>query len=310
VFSGSMRLPLFRSTGMALCTCLPKYNLNTYLGRCAHGCLYCYATKFPSFTGPVRPRTALLDTIEGMARGTKEKLPVMISDCTDPYQPLEEENRITRRCAQVLAKHNFPLLIVTKSNLVTRDIDIFRQTKTVVSISVTTLRADIAGLIEPHAPSPNLRISALKRIGEEGIPTVARVDPIIPTINDDERDFEELVSALADVDVKQVTVSTLKPVRGFFSALRSVDPGLHGKLWDIYKDGYWAMGYRHMREARSKEIIEKLRPVVIRYGLRFASCREGLPMLNTSLCDGTAHCRGPLSTSIPSANNTSSLSRR
>lgn len=287
-----MRLPLFKSSQMLLCTCLPKYNLNTYLGRCAHGCLYCYAVKFPSFMGPPHPRTGLLDTIEGMAKGTREKLPVMISDCTDPYQPLEAEYRITRRCAQVLAKHNFPLLIVTKSNLVTRDIDIFQQTKTVVSMTITTLRNDIAGLIEPHAPSPDLRISALKRIGEEGIPTVARVDPIIPTINDDERGFEELISALADVGVRQVTVSTLKPVKGFFSTLRSIDPELHGRLWDLYKDGDWALGYRRMRKVRSKELIGKLRPIIIRYGLQFASCREGLPMLNTSLCDGTAHCRG------------------
>jgi DNA repair photolyase len=244
--------------------------------------------------GPPRPRIGLLDTIEGLARGTREKLPVMISDCTDPYQPLEAEHRITRHCAQVLAKHHFPLLIVTKSNLVTRDIDIFQQTKTVVSMTVTTLRSDIAALLEPNAPSPRLRISALKAIGEGGIPTVARVDPMMPTINDDEGDFEELVSKLADVGVRQVTVSTLKPVRDFFSALRRIDPELHGRLWELYRDGYGAMGYRYALKDKRQELIKKLRHIVIKHGLQFASCREELPGLNTNVCDGTAYCRGSL----------------
>jgi len=234
----------------------------------------------------------LLDKVEEMARSTREKLPVMISDCTDPYQPLEGECRVTRRCVKVLAENHFPLLIVTKSDLVARDIDIFIQTKTVVSMTVTTIRDDIAALIEPHAPPPDLRISALRAIGEQGIPAVARVDPIIPTINDDEDDFEELVSALANVGVRQITASTLKPVRGFFSKLRDLDPELHRRLWNFYKDGESAMGYRYMRKTERQRIIERFRPIVIGHGLEFASCREGFQGLNTSLCDGTAPCRG------------------
>jgi len=233
----------------------------------------------------------LLDNVEEMARGTIEKLPVMISDCTDPYQPLEGECCVTRRCAQVLARHHFPLLIVTKSNLVARDVDVFLQTKTVVSMTVTTIQDDIASLIEPHAPMPDLRISALRSIGERGIPTVARVDPIIPTINDNEDDFERLVSALANVDIKQITVSTLKPVGGFFSKLRDLDPELHRRIWAFYKDGVSSMGYRYMRKTERQRILGGLRDIIIRHGLKFASCREGLQELNTSLCDGTAFCR-------------------
>jgi len=233
----------------------------------------------------------LLDNVEEMARSTREKLPVMISDCTDPYQPLEGECFVTRRCAKVLAENHFPLLIVTKSNLVARDIDVFLQTKTVVSMTVTTIRNDIAAIIEPHAPPPDLRISALRGIGEQGILTVARVDPIIPTINDDEDDFEELVSALANVGVRQITVSTMKPVRGFFSKLRDLDPELHRRIWHFYEDGESAMGYRYMRKSERQEIIGRLRSTVIGHGLKFASCREGFQELNTSLCDGTSFCR-------------------
>ncbi len=290
-----MKLPLFNSPRAAFCTCLPKYNLNTYLGRCAHGCIYCYAVKFPSFVGPPLPRLNLLEKIEEMAERSKPKFPVMLSDCTDPYQPLEREHKVTRKCAEVLAKHGFPLLMVTKSDLVTRDMDIFKRTPTVVAVTVTTLQEDTAGFIEPYAPPPDLRMAALRRIAGGGIATVARIDPVIPTVNDDEAEFEALVLALKKAGVKQITVSTLKPVTGFFSALRNRDRKAWDRLRKIYADGRWVMGYKYLHEEKRRKILEKLRPIVLSHGLNFAQCREGFSGFNTSLCDGTAYCRSLLS---------------
>jgi len=289
-----MQLPLFNSPRNGFCTCLPKYNLNTYLGRCAHECIYCYAIKFPSFVGPTQPRLKLLDEIESMARNTKRKLPVMMSDCTDPYQPLEAEHKITRKCAEVLAKHGFPLLIVTKSDLVTRDMDVFKQTPTVIAVTITTPDENVAKLIEPFAPPPERRLSALQKIVEADIIAVARIDPILPTVNDDEKDFERLVSTLADIGVKQVTVATMKHVRGFFSTLRRTDPKICERLTEEYASGMWAVGYKYLPKQRRQRIIEKLRPIVLKHGLAFASCREELSEYNTALCDGTAYCRNLL----------------
>jgi len=289
-----MRLPLFNAPRAGFCTCFPKYNLNTYLGRCAHACIYCYAVKFPSFVGPAQPRLKLLDQIESMAENTKLKFPVMMSDCTDPYQPLERKHKITRKCAEVLTKHGFPLLMVTKSDLVTRDLDIFRQTPTVVSMTITTMREEVASIIEPYAPSPDRRISALQKVAEHDIAAVARIDPIIPTINDDGKDFEELVSTLADVGVRQVTIATMKPVRGFFSTLKKTNPPIYERLVELYADGKWVVGYKYLREERRRRILEKLRPIVLGHGLSFASCREGFSQFNTALCDGTAYCRNSL----------------
>jgi len=289
-----MRLPLFNSPVAGFCTCLPKYNLNTYLGRCAHQCIYCYAVKFPSFVGPTLPRLKLLDQIENMAKNTKHKLPVMMSDCTDPYQPLEVEHKITRRCAEVLAKHGFPLLIVTKSDMVARDVDVFKRTPTVVAMTVTTPHEEVAKLIEPFAPPPERRLSALQKIIEEGITAVARIDPILPTVNDSEKDFESLVSILADMGVKQVTVATMKHVKGFFTTLRQIDQKACERLIQEYVNGTWAVGYKYLPKEKRRRIIEKLRPIVLRYGLAFASCREGLSDYNTTLCDGTSYCRNLL----------------
>ncbi len=231
-----------------------------------------------------------------MTRNTKLKLPVMMSDCTDPYQPLEKEHKITRRCAEVLAKHDFPLLIVTKSDMVVRDIDIFKQTPTVVAVTITTPREDIASLIEPYAPPPERRLSALQKIVDSGLVATARIDPILPTVNDDEKDFEKLVSSLANIGVKQVTVATMKPVRGFFSTLKETRPKLYERLTRQYADGSWVVGYRYLPRERRMKILERFRPIVLKHGLSFASCREGFPQLNTSFCDGTAFCRNLLET--------------
>jgi DNA repair photolyase len=231
-----------------------------------------------------------------MAKNTKLKLPVMMSDATDPYQPLEREHKITRRCAQVLANHGFPLLVVTKSDLVVRDLDIFRQTQTVVAVTITTPHEDIASLIEPFAPPPERRLSALQKIVDSGLTAVARIDPILPTVNDDEKDFEKLVSTLADIGVKQITVATMKPVKGFFSTLKMTRPRLYETLTKLYADGNWVVGYKYLPRERRKNIIEKVRPIVLKHGLSFASCREGFPQLNTTYCDGTAYCRNLLET--------------
>lgn len=289
-----MKLPLFNSTKAAFCSCLPKYNLNTYLGRCAHKCIYCYAVKFPSFVGPAQPRLKLVDQIEAMVKNTKTKLPVMLSDCTDPYQPLESEHGITRRCIELIAKNGFPLLIVTKSDLAVRDIDIFKQTPTVVAITVTTPQEEIAELIEPFAPFPERRISALQRIVESGISAVARIDPILPGINDDLNDFEDLASSLANIGVKQVTVSTAKLVRSAFSDFKQTHPLVWKKLADQYEDGVWLAGYKYMNAERRQRLIAKLRQIVLKHGLEFASCREACTDLNTTLCDGTEFYRNLL----------------
>ena len=257
-----------------------------------HGCLYCYAIKFPKFVGPVVPRLRLKKDVLKMVKGTRLRLPVMLSDTTDPYQPIEKEYEITRACLEALAKHGFPILIVTKSDLVVRDIDIFKKTPTVVSITITTSRNAIAAAIEPNAPSPEARFTALKRIADEGIPTVVRIDPIIPTVNSDMGDLEKIVSKAAEIGVKQITASTMKLVRGLLPSIRRVNPELSRRLAGIYSDGEWIMGYKYLRRDLRLKILENLKSLVEKYGLKFATCREGFPNLNTAICDGTAYCRG------------------
>lgn len=289
-----MQLPVFNVVRSAFCTCLPKFNINTYLGRCSHGCIYCYAVKFPSFRGPTVPRLKLKEEIEKMVERTRTRWPVMLSDTTDPYQPLEKEYEITRRCLEVLAEKGYPLLIVTKSDLVARDIDLFKKTPTVVSMTITTPREETAKTIEPYAPSPKSRFKALKQIVKEGIPTVVRIDPIIPSVNWNLDELEEIVSRAADIGVKQVTASTLKLVKGLFPMLKNESPTLFSILQDAYSKGEWVSGYKYLNRTERWKILNELRGIVLKHGLKFATCREGFPQLNNTVCDGSAYCRQPL----------------
>ena len=106
--------------------------------------------------------------------------------------------------------------------------------------------------------------------------------------------FEKLVSTLADVGVRQVTIATVKPVRGFFPALKKTRPEAYEKMVKLYADGRWIAGYKYLREEKRRRNFERLRPIVLKHHLDFASCREGFSQLNTSLCDGTAYCRSLL----------------
>ncbi|MBV9218301.1 MAG: radical SAM protein, partial [Methylobacteriaceae bacterium] len=116
--------------------------------------------------------------------------PLAIGTNTDPYQPIERQHRVMRSVLEVLSAANHPVGIVTKSALVTRDIDILAPMAAKglakVAVSVTTLDAKLARSLEPRAPTPPKRLEAVRLLAEAGIPTAVLVAPIIPSINDAE----------------------------------------------------------------------------------------------------------------------------
>lgn len=238
------------------------------------------------FRGKVKPNLLLAQNIELMAKNKKKRLPVMICSNTDPYQPLEEKYLVTRKCIEVLARYNFPLMIFTKSHLITRDLDVLKKANALVVMTVTTMNPEIQRKIEPAASTPNERLAALKKLSNEGVKTAARIDPIIPMLNDDEKELTTLVKSLAETGIKHVTVSTLKTVTGFFPRLYMVDPELHATLRPLYMKGKLIVGYRYLPENMRKSIIAKVRNLTMEAGLTFGSCREGFPEWNTAACDG------------------------
>ena len=113
-----------------------------------------------------------------------------LSGNTDSYQPVERELEITRKCLQVFLRHRNPVSIVTKGGLIRRDVDILgalaERNLVRVSISLTTLRNDVAGAMEPRAARPDLRLKTIETLTDAGVPTGILIAPVVPGLTDEE----------------------------------------------------------------------------------------------------------------------------
>lgn len=174
-------------------------SINPYRG-CEHGCIYCYARpthEYLGFSAGLDFETKIMvkeDAPELLRRELTSPrwVPQTIALCgvTDPYQPIERRLRLTRRCLEVLAEFRNPVAIITKNRLVARDVDLLSElaahNATAVFVSVTTLDADLARVMEPRASTPPARLAAIETLSKAGVPTGVLVAPIIPGLNDHE----------------------------------------------------------------------------------------------------------------------------
>jgi len=174
-------------------------SVNPYRG-CEHGCIYCYARPYHEYLGlsagtDFESRIFVKEHAAALLRealSAKSWTPQVIglSGVTDPYQPIERKLRITRACLEVLAEFRNPVAVITKNHLVTRDIDVLasmaEHQAAQVFLSITTLDDDLARVMEPRASRPGLRLEAVRKLREAGIPVGVMVAPIIPALTDHE----------------------------------------------------------------------------------------------------------------------------
>src|SRR5512134_3528584 len=191
-------------------------SINPYRG-CEHGCVYCFARPTHAYLGlspgldfesklfakPDAPQ--LLE--KELASQDYEPRMIAIGTNTDPYQPIERDYKIMRGILEVLERAGHPVGIVTKSALVTRDIDILqrmaKRNLVKVAISVTTLDPKLARTMEPRASTPPKRLEALRQLSEAGIPATVMVAPVIPALNDSE--IERILDAAAHAGAKEAS---------------------------------------------------------------------------------------------------------
>jgi DNA repair photolyase len=225
------------------------WSINPYIG-CAFGCTYCYARYTHRYvmersvtadvlTDDVRQSAAAMppwlaferrifvkqNAAEVLARtlrhGSDKHLrllqgeTILIGTATDPYQPAERRYRVTRGILEVLAEHpGLDIVIISKSPLVTRDVDLLRRiarhSSLSVHLSLITLDRALARRIEPRAPTPEARLRALARLRESGIDAGINCMPVLPGITDDPRGLEALVKRAAELGATFVSVSSLR----------------------------------------------------------------------------------------------------
>lgn len=273
------------------------YSLNVYVG-CSHDCLYCYARSYISrIHKEFEKARCKEDYRERIRRDVKRlskyiKLPVLISNSTDPYQSIEASLRNTRYSLNLLREYGFPVLINTKSELVVRDSDLLCSMDSAVALTITTIDDFKASVLEANSPPPSKRLRAVSELISRGVKVIVRVDPLIPGWNTELEELEELLGELASLGVKQVTASIVKLRRDFkrriiqkLNSSREFRGELVKVLEYLKYFNEWSSGYYLLDEELRIEFLKLFSKVCSKHGLEYGFCMESYPFKAES-CSG------------------------
>lgn len=230
---------------------LHNNGMNLYRG-CSHGCIYCdsrsacYQMDHPFEDIEVKENA--LDLLEIALMRKKKKCMIGMGSMTDPYIPLEAQLMHTRKSLLLAEKYGFGVTLITKSNLILRDLDILerinKKTKAVVQITLTTFDEELCKKLEPNVSTTQERVEVLKRCHERGIPTVVWLCPFLPFINDTEENLRGLLNYCAEAKVTGILFFgiglTLRTGNReyFYQKLDQLFPGLKEKYIAAYHDNY------------------------------------------------------------------------
>jgi DNA repair photolyase len=275
-FTLPVRSLLNRCTGVRMPF---TWTINPYRG-CEFACKYCYARYTHEFMElrdgvdfeqKIFVKQHAADLLRQELRQVKPGEEIAIGTATDPYQPAERRFEVTRAILEEFARHRgLDIGIVTKSNLVLRDIELFQQiaknNRLFVNITITTLNVDLARKLEPRAPRPDLRLEAMQKLNEAGIAAGVICAPVLPGITDSPRDLEALVMATAQAGGKYIFANSLflKPCSAavFLPFLEKEFPQLVESYRLRYKDrAFLSASYRK----RLSQLMARLRQ---KHGIR------------------------------------------
>jgi DNA repair photolyase len=279
-------------------------SINPYRG-CEHGCVYCFARPTHAYLGLspgidfesklfMKPNAPELLERELSAANYVPKI-IAIGTNTDPYQPIERRHQIMRRILEVLERAGHPVGIVTKSALVLRDLDILarmaKRDLVKVAISVTTLDAKLARIMEPRASTPQRRLEALAQLVKAGVPASTLVAPVIPAINDAE--IERILEAVAATGVRHAGYVLLRlplEVRDLFREwLGENFPDRAEHVFKLIRDMRGGKDY----DSTFGKRMTGSGPIAWMIGRRFEVACERLGFNSTSVKTTTEHFRRP-----------------
>jgi len=243
------------------------YAINPYVG-CSHGCVYCYAIFMKRFTGHKEDWGTFVDAkvnaAEVLARQIRRAKPgnIVFSTVTDPYQPLERKYQITRACLEVLTAYDFPISILTKSDLVLRDLDLLRRLRDIeVGFTIATLDEEARRVLEPRASPVPARLATLAELAEAGIKTWAFCGPLLPFLSDGEEQIDALFGELTKAGVSHIIVDSMKLSGAIGGRVRKV---LERHYPDLVE------GYRHIaanRRPYHEALMARARMLAEKHGL-------------------------------------------
>ena len=251
------------------------WTINPYRG-CEFDCQYCYARYTHEFMGmedsrdfpeKIYAKAAPADLLRRELKKIRKREGIAIGTATDPYQPAERRYGRTRAILEVFAaERGRRVSITTKSDLVTRDLDLHREVsrgnQLHINITITTLDAELARMLEPRAPRPDLRIAALRKLAEAGISAGVFPNPVMPLVTDSEENLEAVARAAAEAGAKYFGGGPLflmpSAQKVFFPFLEERFPQLAARYREQYrKSPYLGADYKERLRGRLQKIREK-----------------------------------------------------
>jgi DNA repair photolyase len=198
------------------------WTINPYRG-CEFACKYCYARythEFmemrdgADFERKIYVKQHAADLLRHELRQVRPGEEIAIGTATDPYQPAERRYEVTRAILEELARHQgLEIGIVSKSTLILRDVDVLKHlaehNQLFINITITTLNTDLARILEPRAPRPDLRLDTVRKLNQAGLAAGVICAPVVPGITDSPRDLEALVRATAEAGGKYIFANPL-----------------------------------------------------------------------------------------------------
>jgi DNA repair photolyase len=243
-----------------------SYSFNCYTG-CSHGCVYCYARFMQRFHPHREAWGEFVDVKrnapEVLGRQLRRLRPGSVFTCSacDGWQPVEEHYQLTRRCCQLLLEAGFDLEILTKSELILRDLDVLERGDVRLGVTITTPDESQARLWEPRASSVAARIRVLREAKAAGLETAVMFGPLLPGLSDTPAALGELFSIAAATDVDQIWTDALNPrprvwpsIQAFLRRHRSDLLPLYSRvLFDrTHRERYLAELEKRTRDAATK----------------------------------------------------------
>lgn len=245
------------------------YVVNPYTG-CRFGCVYCYASFMARYVGKetsdwgefVYIKTNAPELLKKEIRRLKNKgkgLKILFSSVTDPYQGAEAKYQITRKCLQVLVDYGFEGLvsILTKSEMVTRDIDLLKKLKNVeVGLTITSIDDNVSRFFEKYAPNVSQRFKALEKLNNTGIKTYAFVGPLLPNYINKKDSLDLIFKKIKDSGTSDIYVEHINLSKYIYERLKNELPNLDNKESEMF-DKSKNKDYRTELDKIVKELVNK-----------------------------------------------------
>ena len=231
-----------------------EYSLNPYRG-CQHNCCYCYVPNVlrierKNWGSFVDVKKNIPVVLSNELKNKKQGI-VGISTVTDPYQPIEDKYKLTKYCLEQLIIHDFPVNIQTKSDLVTRDINIISKFNDIeVMFSIGTINDSERKILEPFSSPIQKRLEAMKKISDTGIKTSVFFGPIYPTIK--KEDLTNILNTFVEFGAKEIMVDKFNLKPGILDVLEKKIPENINKIKNTY---FFKEIYEEINHICSKEKI-------------------------------------------------------